>query len=102
MANQARKAWEAGSGTAQALPALRFLRFNDAAGCRLVCVSGVLLVTVAGVSADIELYPADSFVIPNGGLVLVEAVRESSVRVEKPAAFHRAWPGWTGRGALRA
>jgi hypothetical protein len=67
------------------MPALQLLRLRGAGGCRIVCSSGLLLVTATGEARDVELSALDDYVIPNNGLVLMEAVRASIVRVERPA-----------------
>ena len=73
------------AGAAVTLPALQLLRLRGAGGCRIVCTSGLLLVTATGEARDVELSALDDYVIPNNGLVLMEAVRVSTVRLERPA-----------------
>jgi hypothetical protein len=67
------------------MQALQLLRLRGVGGCRIVCSSGLLLVTATGEARDVELSALDDYVIPNNGLVLMEAVRASIVRVERPA-----------------
>jgi hypothetical protein len=63
------------------------LRLVEAAGRRIQCVSGVAWITAHGHSADIFLRPGELFVVPNGGLVLAEAIGECRIRVDLPRSF---------------
>ena len=75
---------EAAGVTAVTLDTSHFLRMDKARGCRIVCMSGVLLVTVSGEFRDFELHPSDTMVVPNNGLALIEAVRDSRLLVKAP------------------
>lgn len=48
---------------------------------RIVCESGLLWVTSAGDPEDHLLKPGDSFVANRGGKVVIEAIRDSQVRL---------------------
>ena len=65
------------------LPALQFMRLRRARGRRIVCLSGTALITVSDVLQDIELHASAGFVVPNDGLVLIEAVTAARLMVEK-------------------
>jgi hypothetical protein len=90
------------AGAAFTMPALQLLRLRGAAGSRIVCASGLLLVTAADDPRDVELAALDGYLIPNNGLVLMEAVRDSTVRLERPA--RRGWrqPVMTGGFDLKS
>jgi hypothetical protein len=60
------------------------LRLTNAKGCRVNCVSGVVLITAYNEPEDFELRPADVFVVPNNGLTLVEGIGRCYVRVDLP------------------
>lgn len=70
------------------------LRVTHASGRRIECVSGRALISVAGEAADIELGAGQVFVIPNGGLTLIEAPRRGRIRLAAPAPRRAA--GWRG------
>jgi hypothetical protein len=81
------------------------LRVSDAAGQRVECISGQALITVYGMLLDIELRAGQSFVIPNSGLTLIEALDNGRVRIAPPARaqparrwLHRGWRSLTGWG----
>ncbi|HYD60316.1 MAG TPA: DUF2917 domain-containing protein [Noviherbaspirillum sp.] len=65
----------------------RPLRLVAAEGRRIHCVSGVVWITAYGEPVDVFLRPGTSFTVPNGGLVLAEAVGTSRIRVDLPRAF---------------
>ena len=66
------------------LAAFQFLRLSKAQGCRIVCTSGILLVTVSGEYRDFELRPGDTLVVPNDGLALIEAIGDSRLHLQEP------------------
>jgi hypothetical protein len=63
------------------------LRMIGAAGRRVQCLSGVAWITSYGQKHDVFLKPGAVYVIPNGGLVLAEAVGECRIRVDLPRSF---------------
>lgn len=66
------------------------LRLVGARGRRVQCVAGIVWITACNQPADIFLKPGQTFVIPNGGLVLAEAVGHGRMQVDLPRAFHYA------------
>ncbi|WP_229506527.1 DUF2917 domain-containing protein [Massilia sp. BJB1822] len=62
------------------------LRLDDAAGRLVECLSGVAWITAYGQHTDFVLRPGQSFLVPNDGLTLVEAVVECRVRVSAPTS----------------
>lgn len=66
------------------------LRLVGAKGRRVQCVSGVAWITAFGQPTDVFLRPGRVYVIPNGGLVLAEAVGDCTIRVDLPLAFDYA------------
>lgn len=48
---------------------------------RIVCETGLLWVTSAGDPEDHLLKPGDSFIANKGGKVVIEAIRDSQVRL---------------------
>lgn len=71
------------------------LRLVAAEGRRIHCVSGVVWITAYNQPIDIFLRPGSSYTVPNGGLVLAEAVDTARIRVDLPRCFdysqYRAW-----------
>lgn len=63
------------------------LRLVAAEGRRIHCVSGVVWITAYGEPVDIFLRPGATYTVPNGGLVLAEAVGTCRIRVDLPRAF---------------
>lgn len=70
------------------------MRLDDACGRLVECLSGVAWITAYGQRTDFVLRPGQSFVVPNDGLTLVEAIAECRVRVSAPAST-----GWLQRTA---
>ncbi len=66
------------------------LRLIGAEGRRMKCLSGVLWITAYDQPIDVFLRPGQTYVIPNGGLVLAEAVGEARMQVELPRVFDYA------------
>lgn len=75
----------------------RLLRLTGAQGRRIVCVSGRALITAYGEAADFELSAGQVFVVPNRGMVLIEAIKHGRIRVAPPAPRH-GWGGMLLRG----
>lgn len=63
------------------------LRLIGAAGRRVQCVEGMVWITAYNQGADIFLKPGDVYVIPNGGLVLAEAIGSCRIQVDLPRSF---------------
>lgn len=78
-------------GKAMSLPAGQFLRLRKGSGCRIVCMAGVMLVTVSGVVEDIDLHASDGYTVPNDGLVLIEAVGAAVLTLAWPPLARLAW-----------
>jgi hypothetical protein len=76
------------------------LRLTGAQGSHVTCVSGRVWITAYDMRADVELRPGETFIVPNQGLTLVEAIGICQVRVEpppSPLSFRiRTAPAWTG------
>jgi len=68
----------------------RPLRLVDAEGRRVQCLTGVVWITACGRHKDVFLKPGDIHVIPNCGLVLVEAVAHCRIWLDLPHAFDYA------------
>lgn len=82
------------------------LRLMAAEGRRIHCVSGVVWITATNEPVDVFLRPGQTYTVPNGGLVLAEAVGVSRIRVDLPRCLdysqYRMWlPHLIGR-ATRA
>lgn len=69
------------------------LRVTNASGRQIVCVSGRALISAVGEAADVELGPGQTFAVPNGGLILIEAPQHGRVRVAPPAPHAGGWRG---------
>jgi uncharacterized protein (AIM24 family) len=63
------------------------LRLVAAEGRRIHCVSGMVWITAYGEPIDIFLRPGSTYTVPNGGLVLAEAVGTCRISVDLPRAF---------------
>lgn len=63
------------------------IRLLAAEGRRIHCVSGVVWITAYDEPIDIFLRPGSTYTIPNGGLVIAEAVGTCRIRVDVPRAF---------------
>lgn len=63
------------------------LRLIDAAGRRVQCLTGVVWITAYGQPVDVFLRSGDAYVVPNGGLVLAEAIGHCRMRVDLPRSF---------------
>ena len=70
------------------------LRLTNAQGHRVECVSGRALITACGEPRDFELCAGQVFVVPNRGLVLIEAVQHGRIRVAPKAPRRHAWAGF--------
>jgi hypothetical protein len=60
------------------------LRLLHAEGRRIQCLTGMLWITAFDQTADFFLQPGGIFVVPNGGLVLIEAISHGRVRIDLP------------------
>lgn len=69
------------------------LRLTNAKGRRVECVSGRALITACGEARDFELCAGQVFVVPNRGLILIEAIRNGRIRVAPAAPRRHAWAG---------
>jgi uncharacterized protein (AIM24 family) len=63
------------------------LRLLAAEGRRIQCVSGVVWITAYNQPVDVFLRPGQTYTVPNGGLVLAEAVDDCRIRVDLPRSF---------------
>jgi hypothetical protein len=59
----------------------------DATGRRVQCLTGVVWLTAYGQPLDVFLRPGDTYVVPNGGLVLAEAIGHCRMRVDLPRSL---------------
>lgn len=57
------------------------VRLRNASGLRLTCVAGIAWITFHGEREDLMLHAGQAAVVPNGGLVLVEAVGSGRIRI---------------------
>lgn len=69
------------------------LRLTNAQGRRVECVSGRALITAFGEPRDIELCAGQVFVVPNRGLILIEAIQHGRIRVAPKLSRRHAWAG---------
>lgn len=60
------------------------LRLLRAEGRRVQCLTGMLWITAFDQPSDFFLRPGGIFVVPNGGLVLIEAIGHGRVRIDLP------------------
>jgi Protein of unknown function (DUF2917) len=60
------------------------LRLRHAAGRRIECLSGLIWITAYNKAEDFMIRPGESFLVPNGGLTLMEAVGSARARIERP------------------
>ncbi|MGB7479753.1 MAG: DUF2917 domain-containing protein [Burkholderiaceae bacterium] len=70
------------------------LRLRHARGCRIQALAGTIWITAYDELADIELYPGQSFTLPNDRLALVEPVGRGTVRVAPPASVRGTLARW--------
>ena len=73
------------------LPENGFFRLRGSRGARIVCLGGNVLITASGHYQDIDLGAGDGFVIPNNGLVLVEAIGNATISVEARSRARSPW-----------
>ena len=66
------------------------LRLIGARGRRMQCVTGILWITACNQPVDVFLRPGQVYEIPNGGLVLAEAIGSARMQVDLPRTFHYA------------
>lgn len=63
------------------------LRFSNAKGRKVECLSGTVWITARNELPDFMLKPGDVFIIPNNGLTLIEAIGDCRVRIDLPNFF---------------
>lgn len=63
------------------------LRFSKARGHRIECLYGTVWITAYNELEDHMLTQGQVFVVPNGGLALVEAIGQCKVRIHMPNLF---------------
>jgi hypothetical protein len=64
----------------------RPVRLTGAQGHTVKCLSGTAWITAVGAAHDVFLRAGQSWIVPNDGLVLAEAIGEAKIRVETPRA----------------
>ena len=69
----------------------RPLRLEKARARVIECLSGTAWITAYAQFEDCVLRSGERYTIPNGGLVLVEAVGSGRIRVHAAAAQHAVW-----------
>lgn len=74
------------------------VRLIDARGRRVKCLSGTAWITACGEGSDIFLSKGESWIVPNNGLVLAEAIVEARICIDTPGAL----PGSAMRPVLDA
>lgn len=67
------------------------LRLEKADSAVIECLHGTAWITAYAQFDDCVLRSGERYTIPNGGLVLVEAVDSGRIRVHGPAAHHSIW-----------
>lgn len=65
-------------------------RLVAARGYRVQCLHGIAWITISGCSHDIFLRAGQTYVVPDNGLVLAEAVGQCRIRVDTPGTFNYA------------
>lgn len=66
------------------------LRLVGARGRRVQCVAGIIWITACDQPVDVFLRPGQVYEVPNGGLVLAEAIGHGRMQVDLPRTFHYA------------
>lgn len=61
------------------------LGLRRVAGRRIECLAGVAWITAYNQPEDVFLQPGEEFIIPNRGLLLLEAIGRCRVRIATPA-----------------
>lgn len=77
------------------------LRLSASKGRRVECTAGVLWITAYDHPGDVFLHVGESFLVPNGGLVLVEGIGCSRLRVTASASLLLAGSRLLGRGVQK-
>lgn len=76
------------------------VRLVAAAGRRVHCIEGIAWITAYDQPFDVFLRPGQTYIVPNDGLVLAEAIGRCRVRVDLPRSFdyspYSAVPGLAG------
>ena len=67
------------------------LRLEKAGRAVIECLHGTAWITAYAQLDDCVLRSGERYTVPNGGLVLVEAVGSGSIRVHGAAPTRRAW-----------
>jgi hypothetical protein len=67
------------------------LRLAHAAGQQIECLDGTAWITAYDQETDFVLRRGQSFEVPNDGLMLIEAVGASAVRVRLPSRPSSRW-----------
>lgn len=57
------------------------MRLRNGAGVRLQCIEGIAWITFHGEAEDLMLHAGHAAVVPNDGLVLMEAVGSGKLRI---------------------
>ncbi len=63
------------------LPPNRPIGLRGGRGARIVCTHGTIWITAEGKREDIFLLPGEDYIVPNAGLVLIEGMVESGIRI---------------------
>jgi hypothetical protein len=90
--------WTDPSARALALGDVISLRPNGR-GCRITCLAGRLWVTVTGSGVDTVLAAGEETIFAGGGRIVVEALRDASVRMERPVRARTARQVWSPQAA---
>jgi hypothetical protein len=67
-----------------------WLQLVDAVGMTINCVDGCLWITQHRDTRDFVVGPSESFVLDRPGLAVIQALTESNVEIEEPAAASSA------------
>lgn len=59
------------------------LRLHAARNIRIICIQGVIWITVSGQTCDIFLIPGQSYRVPSNTLTLIESMGEGKIHLEK-------------------
>lgn len=70
------------------------LRLEKAGMAVIECLHGTAWITAYAQFDDCVLRSGERYTIPNGGLVLVEAVGSGRIRVHRAAVHRPAWLSW--------
>lgn len=73
------------------------LVLEDAAGCRLTCLEGEVVITEPGRPEEIQLRRGEDHAIAVAGKVLAEAGGEARLRLRSPQGNRNRWHRWRAR-----